>query len=1106
MCESSNLISHPLLKAVYKGCRKEFLKLIKQGCDINLQEHGWTSLLLATEREHVDIVEEVLKYISINIDCTIKGWTSLMLAAKNGNINIFQLLVENNANLNKNICGWDALKIACYFEQVTVVEYLLTIKNKIDLTPYENEWSHLHIASIKGLSVLVNELVNDTPLVEYRIQGWTPLMLASFYGHHNIVQLLVENGADINRKTYNGYSALLLALQNGWKEVVDILLSDESLFLDYDPDFLFMLCTLSHDAGLRSEIDDKINHSKRIPDLHMSEWTKRLRCHCQLILKILDNQLYANVIQSTYLFQSGVLGCEYMLQRALKQNFDLNTTFDSRTALMMASENRHYTYVKYLMSLNADINLVDENGWNALMFASNNGHKEVVKLLLISGADVNVQDKNGWTASMLAASNGFIGVVNVLKRHRADLTLKQKDGWNALMLAVYYERIKPSSAELLPFLEYRKWCAHDLNSLMIIALHFNHVHLIRFICYNISFPDFFSGNITPLMYAGLCGKIETFQLLITLGANINLSNKYGLTVLMCAELGGHDEIVRQIKNKANYVNHTKIYKWEEFIAAIHEQDAPVSSLIFEPDSFLPQLFNAIQVAIDMRIHGVLNILHSLCQPEYIYINGNDHLLMASSTGNHNTVLFLIQIKYDVNEINHVRSTALMLASQNGHLNVVQLLVESNADLNLKNYLGKTALMLALEKGQVHVVRYLISAGCDVNVIDMEGANALMLATEFGYIDIFGMLVSKQADIFQDNENGYDALMLAIKNNHFEIVSALLRNNVCIDEFRSIDLNYAPVNENSNISDSIISLKNVTADCQPSQRECYSPLMFASYLGHAESVQVLLEESFKISPDKHEQYVKAKNERGDNALTLALKYGHSNVAEVLLKDSTEYEEKEAWNVFKMLCEYNQYELLKKLVARWCCDFNKFNKKGLNVLMIAVIMMDFVAFKTLIKHGSNFACFHKFGINFESVLTILNTSSVFEANLLELIYKKVSTVISDPTGNTKFVLEDFNQHTPRTTTRDNKINLRLINEEGLNVLFIAAEDFKFDFMWILLLFGVEAQLADLYIWLRLIKLVSDESACLNNNFFQLTAADLATFIEKAGIEKISYVLQI
>ncbi|EDO45485.1 predicted protein, partial [Nematostella vectensis] len=54
--------------------------------------------------------------------------------------------------------------------------------------------------------------------------GFTPLHIAVVYGHWEIVKLLLDEGADVEAQTKNGYQPLHLAAQYGHKIIIEILL------------------------------------------------------------------------------------------------------------------------------------------------------------------------------------------------------------------------------------------------------------------------------------------------------------------------------------------------------------------------------------------------------------------------------------------------------------------------------------------------------------------------------------------------------------------------------------------------------------------------------------------------------------------------------------------------------------------------------------------------------------------------------------------------------------------------------------------------------------------------------------------------------------------
>ena len=54
-------------------------------------------------------------------------------------------------------------------------------------------------------------------------------MYAVFYGHEEIVKLLIEAGAKLNNKNKEGKTALMIASQRGYKGIVKLLKEAESI-------------------------------------------------------------------------------------------------------------------------------------------------------------------------------------------------------------------------------------------------------------------------------------------------------------------------------------------------------------------------------------------------------------------------------------------------------------------------------------------------------------------------------------------------------------------------------------------------------------------------------------------------------------------------------------------------------------------------------------------------------------------------------------------------------------------------------------------------------------------------------------------------------------
>ena len=130
--------------------------------------------------------------------------TGLMIAAWNGDLPMMQLLVARGADVNKvNALGEQPLMHAAWRGNADAIKWLLA----------------------KGARI------NNAAL------RWGALHYAVFAGHDKVASLLLDHGADINARSTNGSSVLMMAVYEGHEALVRQLLArgaDRSVKNDRD--------------------------------------------------------------------------------------------------------------------------------------------------------------------------------------------------------------------------------------------------------------------------------------------------------------------------------------------------------------------------------------------------------------------------------------------------------------------------------------------------------------------------------------------------------------------------------------------------------------------------------------------------------------------------------------------------------------------------------------------------------------------------------------------------------------------------------------------------------------------------------------------------------
>ncbi|AGD91958.1 putative ankyrin repeat protein [Megavirus lba] len=583
--------------------------------------------------------------------------------------------------------------------------------------------------------------------------GWTALMIASRNSStrcdNEIVELLLEYGANPDKQNVDGDTALILACQYSQ---TDSSIKTVDLLLNYDANV---------------NITDNNGWSPLITTVNFNDTTSDI-----------------NVINLL-----------------MKYKADINAITNKKSSSITIATrriNNNITAIKKLLEYKPNLNIKSPKGWTCLMLAINHAKTDeaidIIQELLNHGADPNVCTNSGKSCLMIAFDNDEnTKIMKLLINAGANINHLYRDNDECDYIFKLYKEINFDYNLKLKF-DYDAIIKHEYNGhtvLMraVLDADDDNCETVKMLLSNGVDPNFSNNNgITALMLAIMKRKISlnVIQLLLKHDKiNSNCFDKYGNTPLSIAmslypkkcNLGVMETLLKFGANPNNkdYVT--------GFVSDTLTSNISEKYIIWIAYSHYKSFGTIDSIKLLLRYNVDINVKNKY---------GNTILMQSvnDSIQDSNLELVSMLIDHDPEFIvaNDKNESVLHLAIKNNNIKTLKLFLEKGVCINTYNNNGMTCLVyyLSIIKNafDLNIIKLLLEHEIDLNIGYGDNNDTVLmlvcsLITSEKDLDIVDLLIDHGANVNCQDANGNTPLIILIDTLiHFEKV---VENNYLQDK-------------------------------------------------------------------------------------------------------------------------------------------------------------------------------------------------------------------------------------------------------------------------------------------------------------------------------------
>ena len=478
--------------------------LLKHGADPNVGKFR-RPLLLAANCSNRAMVEALLDSGAQINQYDTTGSTALHLASFACKLDVAKLLVERGANIHLAPLGTSALHLACILGHTEVAQFLIECGGDVNFPRTADNANQSEIISNEGTSLCLAIKGGHASIVKMLLKicdekhgqqmmkldqrtkdGNTPLIDAIQCNNGGIVRLLLQHGANVNKKNNFGSSPLSVAAVLGHLEIVFILLEFGALVECRSIEPSLSPLALAAIEGHVEIVKTLASHGadvNTICSLNGDIFTPLIFATDVSNVDMVKTLLYCNVnVSMTDLTGAGALlvairtGCLQIVEMLLNyitENSDVSSAnitphavsikdsdsdlkihvqirkhaiinaanYHGTTPLLYAAEVGFFKIVELLIHHGAVVNMADDDEDTPLHVAAYGGHHNIVSLLLQHNAHIDSRNNNDATPLWCAAEQDHLAVVKILFSQGADVNICEDNGKSIVSIAASCQQI-----------------------------------------------------------------------------------------------------------------------------------------------------------------------------------------------------------------------------------------------------------------------------------------------------------------------------------------------------------------------------------------------------------------------------------------------------------------------------------------------------------------------------------------------------------------------------------------------------------------------------------------------------------------------------------------